>query len=126
MGETLAYTPLLLPWLQVAGYGNKYLRQNGEETRISAKQVEESVNGSLSRLGTDHIDLLQVGQLSSPHRQAFVTCASLRATAPTWPAKRLSSPDLIGQKASIGMPLIGYYQTLWEVCLWGGADLVIQ
>ncbi|CAK0734225.1 hypothetical protein CVIRNUC_000401 [Coccomyxa viridis] len=45
---------------KVAGYGNKYLRQNGEETRITAKQVEESVNGSLSRLGTDHIDLLQV------------------------------------------------------------------
>lgn len=45
---------------QVAGYGNKYLRQNGEQTRVTAQQVEESVNGSLSRLGTDYIDLLQV------------------------------------------------------------------
>ena len=45
---------------QVAGYGNKYLRQNGEQTRVTAEQVEESVNGSLSRLGTDYIDLLQV------------------------------------------------------------------
>lgn len=45
---------------KVAGYGNKYLRTNGEETRITAEQVEESVNGSLQRLGTDYIDLLQV------------------------------------------------------------------
>ena len=45
---------------KVAGYGNKYLRKNGDETRITAKQVEESVNGSLQRLGTDYIDLLQV------------------------------------------------------------------
>ena len=45
---------------QVAGYGNKYLRQNGEQTRVTAQQVEQSVNGSLSRLGTDYTDLLQV------------------------------------------------------------------
>ena len=45
---------------KVAGYGNQYLRKNGDETRITAKQVEESVNGSLQRLGTDYIDLLQV------------------------------------------------------------------
>ena len=44
----------------MAGYGNKYLRQNGEQTRVTAQQVEQSVNGSLSRLGTDYIDLLQV------------------------------------------------------------------
>ncbi|CAL5225561.1 g8398 [Coccomyxa viridis] len=45
---------------KVAGFGNKYLRKNGEQTRVTAQQVEESVNGSLSRLGTDYIDLLQV------------------------------------------------------------------
>ena len=45
----------------MAGFGNKYLRKSGEQTRVTAQQVEESVNGSLSRLGTDHIDLLQVG-----------------------------------------------------------------
>ena len=45
----------------MAGYGNKYLRKNGDQTRITAEQVEESVNNSLSRLGTDYIDLLQVG-----------------------------------------------------------------
>ena len=45
---------------KVAGYGNKYLRKNGEETRITVEQVEESVNNSLQRLGTDYIDLLQV------------------------------------------------------------------
>ncbi len=50
----------LFLWHQVAGFGNKYLRKNGEQTRITAQQVEESVNGSLSRLGTDYIDLLQV------------------------------------------------------------------
>jgi aryl-alcohol dehydrogenase-like predicted oxidoreductase len=44
----------------VAGYGNKYLRKDGEQTRVTTQQVEESVNGSLSRLGTDYIDLLQV------------------------------------------------------------------
>ena len=51
---------MLLLWCQVAGFGNKYLRKNGEQTRVTAQQVEESVNGSLSRLGTDYIDLLQV------------------------------------------------------------------
>lgn len=44
----------------MAGYGNKYLRKSEEQTRITAQQVEESVNGSLARLGTDYIDLLQV------------------------------------------------------------------
>ncbi|EIE26615.1 Aldo/keto reductase [Coccomyxa subellipsoidea C-169] len=45
---------------KVAGYGNKYLRKNGEQTRITAEQVEESVEGSLRRLKTDYIDLLQI------------------------------------------------------------------
>ena len=50
---------------KVAGYGNKYLRKSGEQTRITAQQVEESVNGSLARLGTDYIDLLQVSNTCS-------------------------------------------------------------
>ena len=45
--------------MQVAGYGNKYLRKEGV-TRITPNQIEESVNNSLQRLQTDHIDLLQV------------------------------------------------------------------
>jgi hypothetical protein len=46
--------------LQVAGYGNSYIRGNGEQTRITPAQIEESVNNSLARLGTDYIDLLQI------------------------------------------------------------------
>eukprot|EP00884_Botryococcus_braunii_P006093 jgi/Botrbrau1/15485/Bobra.43_2s0105.1 len=45
---------------KVAGYGNSYLRANGEASRVTAAQIEESVNNSLARLDTDHIDLLQI------------------------------------------------------------------
>lgn len=45
---------------KVAGFGNNYLRAGGEITRITKAQVKESVEGSLSRLGTDFIDLLQI------------------------------------------------------------------
>lgn len=51
---------------KVAGFGNKYLRKNGEQTRITAQQVEESVEGSLRRLKTDYIDLLQVSDIIWP------------------------------------------------------------
>ncbi|KAK9814171.1 hypothetical protein WJX72_001597 [[Myrmecia] bisecta] len=44
---------------KVAGHGNKYLRE-GKETRVTPSQIEQSVEDSLKRLGTDHIDLLQV------------------------------------------------------------------
>lgn len=56
------------PWLcaapvQVAGYGthNTYLRQPERTVRVEPQQIEESVDASLKRLGTDYIDLLQVG-----------------------------------------------------------------
>ena len=45
---------------KVAGFGNDYLRKGGEITRITKAQVKESVEGSLKRLGTDFIDLLQI------------------------------------------------------------------
>lgn len=46
--------------MQVSGYGRQnYLRDNEVFPRVTAEQVEESVNKSLARLGTDHIDLLQ-------------------------------------------------------------------
>lgn len=45
---------------QVAGYGNKWIRGNGETTRITKAQIEKSVDDSLKRLKTDYIDLLQV------------------------------------------------------------------
>lgn len=60
--------------LQVAGFGNKYLRKDGEQTRVTAQQVEESVNGSLSRLGTDYIDLLQASVLLSFSRLCPLLC----------------------------------------------------
>ena len=47
------------PCVQVAGYGNKYLRKDGI-TRVTPDQISESVDKSLARLGTDYIDLLQV------------------------------------------------------------------
>jgi aryl-alcohol dehydrogenase-like predicted oxidoreductase len=71
----------------VAGYGNKYLRKNGGQTRITAQQVEESVNGSLERLQTDYIDLLQVRintviakcfwMVCGRHWNALMSCACI-------------------------------------------------
>ena len=44
---------------QVSGYGDKtWLREQG--TRVNAYQIEQSVNDSLQRLQTDHLDLLQI------------------------------------------------------------------
>eukprot|EP00271_Cylindrocystis_brebissonii_P010449 TRINITY_DN26637_c0_g1_i1.p1 TRINITY_DN26637_c0_g1~~TRINITY_DN26637_c0_g1_i1.p1 ORF type:complete len:444 (+),score=56.79 TRINITY_DN26637_c0_g1_i1:124-1455(+) len=47
---------------KVAGYSgtNNYLRSSGEIPRVNKENIEESVNNSLKRLGTDYIDLLQV------------------------------------------------------------------
>ena len=45
--------------VQVAGYSDKtWLR--GKETRVNSEQIEQSVNDSLQRLQTDHLDLLQI------------------------------------------------------------------
>ncbi len=44
--------------LQVAGYGNKYLRKDGE-TRVTPAHIQNAADGNLERLGVDHIDLLQ-------------------------------------------------------------------
>lgn len=49
---------------QVAGYGthNTYLRSpEPPAVRVTPAQIVESVDASLKRLGTDYIDLLQVG-----------------------------------------------------------------
>lgn len=54
-------TRRLLPHMQVSGYGRQdYLRDNDVKPRVTPDQIEESVNKSLSRLGTDYIDLLQI------------------------------------------------------------------
>ena len=46
---------------KVSGYGRQdYLRAGGAQPRVTAPQIVESVDASLARLGTDHIDLLQV------------------------------------------------------------------
>lgn len=44
---------------KVSGYSDKtWLREQG--TRVNAYQIEQSVNDSLQRLQTDHLDLLQI------------------------------------------------------------------
>ena len=50
--------PDILHW-QVSGYGNKWIRGDGNVTRITKQQVEKSVDDSLKRLKTDYVDLLQ-------------------------------------------------------------------
>lgn len=46
----------------MAGYSERidWLRDAGAPTRVSRDQILESVDASLKRLGTDHVDLLQV------------------------------------------------------------------
>lgn len=48
---------------KVAGYGNPWIRGGKDTdtiTRVSPSQIEQSVDESLERLGTDYVDLLQV------------------------------------------------------------------
>uniref|UniRef100_A0A7S3UR23 NADP-dependent oxidoreductase domain-containing protein n=1 Tax=Heterosigma akashiwo TaxID=2829 RepID=A0A7S3UR23_HETAK len=45
---------------KVAGYGNLYLRKDGEPSRVNKKNIEEALDGSLKRLKTDYLDLYQI------------------------------------------------------------------
>lgn len=46
---------------KVSGYGRQpYLREGGKVPRVDAANIEYAVNKSLERLGTDHLDLLQI------------------------------------------------------------------
>lgn len=46
---------------KVSGYGRQtYLRKDGSVPRVNEKNIVESVDASLKRLGTDYIDLLQI------------------------------------------------------------------
>lgn len=62
--QPTAHPPTHLPsclTLQVSGYGRQdYLREAGVFPRVTPDQIEYAVDRSLQRLGTDHIDLLQI------------------------------------------------------------------
>lgn len=47
---------------KVAGFSDRmtYLREPARTIRVERDQIKESVEASLKRLGTDHIDLLQI------------------------------------------------------------------
>lgn len=47
---------------KVTGYSEMltWLRKDGQTVRLSPKQIREAVEGSLKRLGTDYVDLLQL------------------------------------------------------------------
>jgi aryl-alcohol dehydrogenase-like predicted oxidoreductase len=36
------------------------MREGGELQRVNASNIEQALNKSLQRLGTDHVDLLQI------------------------------------------------------------------
>lgn len=97
---------------QVTGYGNKYIlkrRQDGssssssngtggggkesEVTRLTARQIRDSVDASLQRLNCDYIDLLQVCQcwqlcaIASLYQADVYACKrqqTMVATAHSW------------------------------------------
>jgi len=48
--------------LQVSGFSTRttWVRDPQRPVRVTPEQIQESVDRSLSRLGTDHLDLLQI------------------------------------------------------------------
>lgn len=65
---------------KVCGYNDRYtwFRESGDGTQLTKPQIIESVEGSLKRLGTDHIDLLQ---FHWPERYVGLTGNEARFTA---------------------------------------------
>lgn len=52
---------------KVSGFGRQqYLRADGSLPRVNEKNIVESVDSSLKRLGTDYVDLLQIHWVSCP------------------------------------------------------------
>ena len=72
---------------KVCGYNDRYtwFRESGEGTQLTKAQIHESVDASLRRLGTDHIDLLQ---FHWPERSTGLVRPTEAAKVPLLPRSR--------------------------------------
>jgi aryl-alcohol dehydrogenase-like predicted oxidoreductase len=87
---------------KVCGYNERYtwMRDSGEGTRLTREQITESVDKSLLRLGTDHIDLLQIHW---PERSVGLVRGAGDAAAQQAPSeRRLGAESFESQVESIG------------------------
>ena len=86
---------------KVSGYNERYtwMRDSGEGTRLTKEQIHESVDKSLKRLGTDHIDLLQ---FHWPERSVGLVRGSAGAASGEAGARSLGVESYENQVAAIG------------------------
>jgi len=98
---------------KVSGYNERYtwMRESGEGTKLSRDQIVESVDKSLGRLGTDHIDLLQ---FHWPERSVGLVRSGLAAADDPLPTRSRGVEPYEAQVAAIGELL-----TAGKIRAWG-------